>query len=240
MKNYVKRNGVKFELAQGVTTKVLLDDIQSFGKSLESQWDILTGITVGVAVHYWSQEQVLLGKKGDTTGVAKLAEVLSNNNNSMYRAYSTVLGKICGLTLEVGEDLQMKVGMNRKTREGLKSSLFSNLSELEEKGIKAFMPERKASSKKGAKANASDESPSDPMSVSIGGKIAEDTIGKVLASITTDEQQERLAEFAPQLAELLQLVTDCPNKGLVKDQLSSTIGKIRKGMSMSQVLSKAG
>lgn len=237
MKKYIQKNGAEFSLADGITTKVLLDDIQSFGKSLESQWGILTGITVGVIVHYWTQEQVRLGKKGDTTGVAKLADVLSDNNSSMYRAYSTVLGKVCGLTLEVGEDLAMKVGMNKKSREGLKSSLFSSLSELEEKGIKSYLPERKVSSKKGS--NANDEAPTNPVSVSVGGALVEDTIGKVLSDITTEAQQERLKEFAPQLAELLQLVTDCPNKGLVKDQLGSVIGKIKKGMSMSQVLSKA-
>lgn len=239
MKNYVQKNGTKFELAAGITTKVLLDDIQSFGKSLESQWGILTDITVGVIVHYWSQEQVLLGKKGDTTGVAKLADVLADNNNSMYRAYSTVLGKVCGLTLEIGEDLQMKVGMNRKTREGLKSSLFSNLSELEEKGIKSYMPERKQSGGKRGGGSA-DEAPSDPLSVSVGGALVQDTIGKVLSNLSTPEQQERLKEFAPLMAELLQLVTDCPNKGLVKDQLGSVVGKLRKGMSMSAVVSKAG
>lgn len=242
-------NGTKQVLAANVTNASIKASINTFGANLAAQWDTLTELAAAVLIHYATQDEVIKGHKGDITLIEALGHTLFLNNRTMYMAFNKAVGKIAALSSKVEdlpEDAGVKiiVGVTGKSRADMLSGFDAAITELVNKGIKlTYGPAVKAPSKgkgKGSKA-ADGNAPSESVSVSPGQHIAEETgIMAVLTGAEGEQDQARLKEIGPLLAELMQLAMECQNIGLVKDQLTSATGKIRKGMiSFAQPMSKA-
>lgn len=242
--------GTKQVLDATVTGASIEARINTFGSSLSTQWDTLTELTAAVLIHYSTQGEVIKGHKGDVTLVEKLGHALFLNNRTMYMAFNKAVGKIAALSSKV-EDLpedagvKIVIGLTGKSRADMLSGFDAAITELVNKGIKpVYGPAVKAPSKgkgKGSK-SANGNAPSESVSVSPGQHIAEEAgIMAVLTGAEGEQDQARLKEIGPLLAELMQLAMECQNIGLVKDQLTSATGKIRKGMmSLAQGMAKAG
>ena len=242
----IKTDGVS-NLSQGVTSSSIKEAISTFGKGLAAQWEVLTGLAAGVFVQYIRQEQVIKGNKGDVSLLVALADVLADNNNSMFSAFKKAASDIVGVAVYLVQDtettVKMEADVTKADRAKVAEDFEDKLTKLFADGIKSLhMPKKRASKGEGNKsANSSDTSPSEVTTVSVGTKIAEDSgMMEALSSISTEKQQEALKEVAPLIAQLLEHVANNPNKSLVKDQLTKVVNTLDKSFTLGKVLAKAG
>lgn len=234
------KNGTKYALGSGVNSASIKQEINTFGQSLAKAWANLSNLTATVLVAYSTQEQVSVHhKKGDTSLISELADVLSDNNQSMYSAFQKACTSIAGLKVELvqdGDDVLVKVDLTKTDRPTMLAGFDEALGKMLDKGIKdSFAKKRKAKSASSSKTNDIEKA-GEVSSVSVATKVAEDTgIAEVLSTFT-EAESERLKELMPLVAQLLSHVQSNPDVNGVRDLLTSTVNKLNKGFSLSSVM----
>lgn len=237
------KNGANYALDNGIGNAQIKSEISSFGQSLAKAWEKLTDLSAAVLIHYVSQEQVKVHqKKGDTSLVSQLADVLSDNNHAMYVAFGKACESIAGLKLALKQDseegeIYVAVDLTKKTRGDVLSGFDEAMDKMLAKGIKeSFAKKRKASGTKSSNDKTEDQKAGAVSSVSVATKVAEDTGIAAILNEADDDKTAKLAEVQDLIAAILDHAMNNSNRQQVKDILGSAVAKLNKGFTLSSAM----
>lgn len=237
MSNIIKSQA-GYQLAAGVNQATINSELSTFGISLSKMWDKLTTMAALTMLQYVEQKHVAEMGKGDTSSIKLLGELLFDNNTSMFKAYNQALNECVGLKLTAkdGEGIDIVVDLTNMKRDNMLGNFQGKFENFYEKGIKALYQPQKRSSK-GGKGKGKGEESSAAVDVTVAATLLEDSGFTAAISTDSEAERERLAELLPLLTELAKHVKSNPNKSLVKDQLTSALGKLNKGFTLAGVMS---